>query len=141
MHPGPIVFVVANSRAARFFLRPYWKEPLRELTDLADSADFINSHRTLTSIRASRSSATAESSVKNDEIESAFLHRVAESVNKAVATFEAQSLVICAPPPELCLIRDYISAPSRSKLSCEITADLVAANVSAIEAEMRHIKA
>jgi protein required for attachment to host cells len=144
VHSGPIWFVVANSRSARFFLRPRWGEPLREIIDLADSADFLDKREPglLALPLGYPQRAKSNADVQEEErIESAFLHRVASSIDDAMNRYAAESLVLCAPARELCLLRDYVSTRSRAKLSCEITADLVKAETSAIDAEMRHIKA
>jgi protein required for attachment to host cells len=144
MHLDPTWIVVADSQAARFFLRSQWGEPLKEIVDLAASADFLNrlpSGSTDITLGYPSGAKSDVETRERDKIESDFLHRVASGVDKAMSEHAAQGLVLCAPARELCLLRDYISASSRAKLSCEITADLVNAKKSAIEAEMNLIKA
>jgi protein required for attachment to host cells len=138
MHPDPTWIVVADHQAARFFLRSHWGDPISEFTDLAESADFIE--RPL----AASESDVGEAALKTldpDEVENAFLHRVAKEIDESMTKHAAQGLVLCAPPKELCLLRSYISDVARSKLSCEITRDLVGEKVSSIDAVMRHLKA
>lgn len=144
MHLDPTWIVVADSQAARFFLRTQWGKPLEEITDLAVSADILDRRQTGATDMTLGYPHSARSEVRTheqDKVESAFLHRVASGIDKAMSEHAARGLVLCAPARELCLLRDYISAGSREKLSCEITADLVKAKKPAIEAAMHRIKA
>lgn len=143
MHPDPTWIVVADSRAARFLLRPDWRAPLTEFTELADSADFLDRRHAPTADAVLPYPGAGFDEAKapgHDRAESIFLHRVAAEIDTAMTEHEAQALVLCAPPRELCVLRDYISERSRARITCEITIDLVRASVPIIEAEIRRLK-
>lgn len=134
MHSDPTWIVVADAHAARFFLRSRWGEPLRECLDLTDSAEVADRRH------------DPVSDVHNEDVDDPnggclFLHRVASEIDRAVMQHAARGLVLCAPPRELGLLRDYISSSSRERLTCELASDLVAAKLPAIEAAMSHLKA
>ncbi|MDP3739221.1 MAG: host attachment protein [Hyphomonadaceae bacterium] len=142
MHPDPTWIVVADSQAVRFFLRSHWGEPLKELAELADSADFLDgrSDPHVDAVLAYPGEIVGRV-IEQDRIESVFLHRVARSIDDVMTRYAAQGLVLCAPPRELCLLRDYISPSSLAKITCELSADLVKASASVIDAEMLRLKA
>jgi protein required for attachment to host cells len=141
VHPDPTWIVVVDDHAARFFLRSRWGEPLAEVPELAESADFID--RRLERRRGAMTPADGRTGHESDpdEIETAFLNRVAKEIDDAMTDYSAQGLVLCAPPRELSLLRDCLSDRSRAKLSCEITRDLVGEKASSIDAVMRYLKA
>jgi hypothetical protein len=144
MHLDPTLIVVADREAVRFFLRASWRDPLEEMVDLSDSADFLDiRHDAPTDAGLAYPTRTKPSAkeLQRDKVESVFLHRVAAATDRAMSEYRAQGLVLCAPARELCLLRDFIAANSRAKLSCEITADLVKAKKAIIEAAMHRIKA
>ncbi len=142
MHPDPTWVVVADSQAVRFFFRSHWGEPLKEFAELADSADFLDG-RSDPHVGAvlAYPRETIDRVAERDRVESVFLHRVASSIDDVMTRYAAQSLVLCAPPRELCLLRDYISPSSLAKITCELTADIVKASASVIDAEMHRLKA
>jgi protein required for attachment to host cells len=137
MHPDPTWIVVADSHSARFFLRSHWGDPIRELPELAESADFLD--RKAEPMQGAVAN-QLKRRLKGDVEDRAFLHRVAKEIDELMISHSAQGLVLCAPPRELALLRDYISERSRAKLSCEITRDFVQDKAASIDTTMRHLK-
>jgi protein required for attachment to host cells len=141
MHPDPTWIVVADDRAARFFLRSHWGDPIEELPELAESADFLDRRHAGTRTEATPPvQAAVRQTAKHDEDEKSFLHRVAKEIDELMISHSAQGLVLCAPPRVLSLLRDYVSAHTRARLCCEITRDFVQEKAASIDAAMRHLK-
>ncbi len=134
MHSDPTWIVVADAHAARFFLRSRWGEPLCECLDFTDSAEVGER-------RHDPVSGVHSEDVDDPNVGHLFLHRVAAEIDRAVMQNAARGLVLCAPPRELGLLRDYMSSRTRERLTCELASDLVAAKLPAIEAAMSHLKA
>jgi protein required for attachment to host cells len=140
MHSDPTWIVVADSHAARFFLRSRWGDPIREYPELAESADYFDHRQSGVGPSHAPSAAEFRRERKHGVEERAFLHRIAKEIDELIVSHSAQGLVLCAPPRELALLRDYISEHSRAKLTCEVTRDFVQEKAASIDATMRHLK-
>ena len=142
MHLDPTWIVVADGRAVRFFWRKHWKKPLKEFSNLSDSADVLDKRvagPAVSPIAESQTLAKWSRQSRDDEAKS-FLRRVATSIDRTLTDHPAAGLILCAPAKELGLLRDYLSARSRAKLSCEVAKDLVGAKVAHVEAVVHHLK-
>ena len=67
-----------------------------------------------------------------------FLKQVADAVNAAADAGAFRTLVLCAPPRPLGLLRGHLSAPTRKRLNQELAKDYLRISVDELE---RHLRA
>jgi protein required for attachment to host cells len=139
MSDHPVLVVAADEHAARMFVRAGPEAALVERAEFADSADLLDRHdphpSDLSRIHG-RVVLKARAKKSEEELEG-FVHRVAASIDRAVAATEAGSLAISAPPNVMRLLRDSISLKTRALLASEMCADLVREPTSAIDKAMK----
>ncbi len=138
MQHYPAWFVVADGGGARFFVRPRPELPLEELAELAETPDHIDRRqaRKHDDVGHGRHAVLA-GRTPHEQREQTFLRRVAGQIDRAVIENAVHSLVLCAPPRALGLLRDFISDNARARISCEINTDAVKEPVGRIDERMK----
>jgi hypothetical protein len=142
MHTPPILVVAANESASRVFLRSRNEDDLEELTEFAESADYLahGDPRPAEFCRTNSRTMLRARSKRSEEQLQVFLRRVAVQIDLAAVAHQAGSLVISAPAHVLALLRDFVSTQTRSKLVYEDPAhDHVKKSTQLIDAEMKKI--
>lgn len=137
MQGGPndaiVYVVVAGSRGVRFLVRRQKDAPLEQLAcDLtggegsAGTADMIVSY-------PQSGSHSDEQRARNEARQ---YHIIARQIDELLGERAGHHLILCAPPRQLCLLRDYISNRTRQAIVCERTVDLSGAGIQEIEAHL-----
>jgi len=138
MEAGPTCIIVADKHAARLFLRARPGERLTELHELSESADLFEHHERLPEIlrRVGGRTMVKTRTARSREENALFIRRVAARLDQAVETFVPEKIALCAPPDILSLLRDQVTASTRSRIACEICRDHVSQSVDAIDSVM-----
>ncbi len=128
--------VVANAEFARFLLRRGGNPPLEELVSCSMTTG------DLASASASSSDARLMPAPPEDmyDVECRrreFLVRLASRIERETLEARAGRLVLCAPPPVLCGIRNNLPLSSRRLLACELAIDIAAASLDEIYFRLR----
>jgi protein required for attachment to host cells len=141
MMKGPIWVVVADGGAARFFECEKQGAGLGEREDLALRTQALEPSRDRQP-RVHDRMGPARHNIEPRQFpreaqEEVFLKSVANAVNAAAGQAVFRSLVLCAPPRPLGILRDNLSEVARQRLGQELTKDYVKASVDEIEAYLR----
>jgi protein required for attachment to host cells len=133
----PTWLIVADGGGARFFVRQLQDLPLQELEELAETADLLHGkHKAHDDVGHGHHAVTARTT-PHERAEQVFVRHVAGQIDRAVIENQVGSLVLCAPPRALGLLRDFISENARRLIACEITTDAVRETVANIDARMK----
>ena len=127
--------VVADERAARFFLADARRKRLKELQDLAESADFLEHHDQCSSslrVVGGRTMVKSREQCMGEDLQR-YLRRVAAQIDRAMLDFGCSSLALYCQPHVLNLVRDFIRHETRVFLCREICGSFVAADLAQIE--------
>lgn len=135
---APTCILVADEHAARFFLRAASHERLRELPDLAESADFLEHDERLNqSLRrvAGRTMVRTRRECRREE-RAVFARRVASRLEQAIPMLAARKVALCAPPDILALLREQMRPETRKLLTSELGQERVPQSAEALESVM-----
>ena len=133
----PTWIIVADGGGARFFVRLLQDLPLREIEELAETADLLHGADKTHDHVGHGHHAVLARTTPHERAEHVFLRKVAGQIDRAVIENEVGSLVLCAPPRALGLLRDFISENARRLIACEIVKDAVHEPVASIDARMK----
>lgn len=144
MMKGPIWIAVADGGAARFFEQDKPGAPLRERSDLAMQAPESAPPRGPLA-RVHDSVGPARHNIEprrypRDAAEQEFLEAVAGAVNTAAEAKLFKSLVLCAPPRPLGMLRRSLSAAAKCALKLELSKDYVHATVDELTGRLREAR-
>ena len=134
----PAWFIAADTGGARFFVRLRPDLPLEEREDLADTPDLVDHRHDPEHDDPGHGQHTIMARAPlHEQAERQFLRRVAGQIDRAVNEDAVESLVLCAPPRALGLLRDFISQTSRRTIWWEINSDALKEPVGRLDERMK----
>lgn len=140
---APVWIVLADAGAARFFERSNAKAKLSERVDLAMTAAPLEAQRERLGRVHDRMGparhAMAPRQFPRAASAARFLKTVADAINAAVDAGAFKSLVLCAPPRPLGLLREHLSAPARERLSQAVAKDYLHVSIDELEQRLRAV--
>lgn len=145
MKSGPVWVVVADGGAARFFERERLSEKLIERQELALHADRPEQPRERLP-RVHDRMGPARHSIEPRKYprvvqEEKFLKRVAAAVNAAAEKGSFKTLVLCAPPRPLGVLRQHLSEAALQRVGQTLVKDYVKTSVEDIDKHLREAAA
>lgn len=141
---GPIWVVIADGGAARFFECASQGANLVERLDLAQRADRPEPPRERLP-RVHDRIGPARHNIEprrspNVAHEERFLRSVAGAVNAAAEQGVFRSLVLCAPPRPLGVLREHMSETALQRLAQVLVKDYIRASVEEVEGRLREAR-
>ena len=137
MLKAPVWVVLADAGGARFFQRARANAKLAERVDLAMTAAPLEAPRGRLGRVHDRMGPARHAMAPRQSLRAAsaalFLKTVAGVVNAAADAGTFKSLVLCAPPRPLGLLRENLSAPARERLSQVLAKDYLHASAEELE--------
>jgi protein required for attachment to host cells len=143
MMKWPVLVIVADGGGARFFVRERANAALVERHDLAMHAAPAAPPRDRPA-RVHDRMGPARHNIEPRQFPRAaatakFLEAVADAVNAAAGASAFKSLVLCAPPRPLGVLRAHLSDLSRQRLATVLAKDYLRATAAQLDASLRAV--